>query len=253
LNTNILQQVNNVANAARPFRGYSDINFTDFSANSNYNALQVRLSRRFAKSFTGNVSYTWSKALGHSELDTEGVPYAFDRRREYGPLDYDRTQILTLDYVYEFPKLTANRAAGYLLNGWQLSGITRFWTGTPLTVGSNGNLGTLAGSPRADFLGGDLFEGGKTRFQWFNPLLFARPLDGNLGNTANGFLRGPGIANWDASMFKNVEITEQIRLQLRFEFSNPGQAVTAATRGRTGEVTSTRDPRTLQLGVKLYF
>lgn len=270
--TNILQQNNNVANAIRPFRGYSNINFTDFSANANYNAMQVRLSRRFAKTLTANVSYTWSRAMGHAEGDGDGIPYAFDRRREYGPLDFNRTQILTIDYVYELPKFVQDNPAGkLLLNGWQVSGITRFWTGTPLTVGSNGNLGTLAGSPRSNFLGGDPFEGGRTRFQWFNPLLFARPLDGELGNTANGFLYGPGINNWDASLFKNINITEGVRAQLRFEFfnlfnhtqfagvntginvPNPGQQVNAVTRGRTGEVTSTRDPRTLQMGIKLYF
>jgi hypothetical protein len=271
LDPNLLRSVNNVANAVRPFRGYGSINFTDFANNSNYNALQARLSRRFSKSLTINGSYTWSKAMGFTETDTEGLAYAFDRRRDYGPLDFDRTQMLTVDYVYELPNLADSGAAKFLVNGWQLSGITRFWGGTPLTVGSNGNLGTLGGSPRANYLGGDPMEGGRTRFQWFNPLLFARPLDGNLGNTANGLLRGPGINNWDASLFKNTNITERVRLQLRFEFfnifnhtqfasvntgisvPNPGQAVTQATRGRTGEVTGTRDPRTIQMGVKLYF
>jgi len=272
LDPNLLRGVNNVSNAIRPYVGYSNINFTDFSANSNYNALQMRVSRRFSKSLTTNMSYTWSKAMGQAEGDGDGIPYPFNRRREYGPLDFDRTQILTIDYVYELPKLaTDNGFAKAIVNGWQLSGITRFWSGTPLTVGSNGNLGTLAGSPRSDYLGGDVYEGGKTRFQWFNPLLFARPLDGSLGNTANGIFRGPGINNWDASLFKNTNLTERVRLQLRFEFfnlfnhtqfagvntgisvPNPGQAVTQATRGRTGEVTSTRDPRTLQFGAKLYF
>jgi hypothetical protein len=187
-------------------------------------------------------------------------------------LDFDRTQIFTIDYVYELPKFGGQSGVGKaIFNGWQLSGITRFWTGTPLTINSNGNLGTLAGAPRANFLGGDPYAGGRTRFQWFDPLLFARPLDGQLGNTANGFLRGPGINNWDASLFKTTQITERVRVQLRFEFfnlfnhtqfagvntgigvPNPGQAVTAATRGRTGEVTSTRDARTMQLGAKLYF
>lgn len=272
IRTPILTNANNVANAVRPYVGYASINFTDFSSNSNYNAFQLRLSRRFARTLTANVSYTWSKALGHNETDGEGIPYAFDRRREYGPLDYDRTQILTIDYVYEFPKAASNNPwVKALVNGWQLSGITRFWTGTPLTITSNGNLGTLGGAPRANFLGGDPYEGGRTRYQWFNPLLFARPNDGELGNTANGFLRGPGINNWDASLFKNLVFRERVRLQLRFEFfnvfnhtqfagvntaigvPNPGQAVTQATRGRSGEVTTTRDPRTLQLAAKIYF
>ncbi len=62
--TNVLQQANNVADAIRPYKGYRGINFTDFGANSNYNALQVRGSRRFSKSLTFNANYTWGKAMG---------------------------------------------------------------------------------------------------------------------------------------------------------------------------------------------
>jgi hypothetical protein len=84
-------------------------------------------------------------------------------------------------------------------------------------------------------------------------------------------LRGPGINNWDISIFKNTRIGERANVQFRFEMfnvfnhtqwaaistnisvPNPGQAVTTATRGNTGSVTSTRDPRTIQLGLKVYF
>jgi hypothetical protein len=96
-------------------------------------------------------------------------------------------------------------------------------------------------------------------------------VDGSLGNTTKGILRGPGINNWDISVFKNTRIGERVNAQFRFEMfnffnhtqwagistnvnvPNPGQAVTQATRGSTGSVTSTRDPRTIQLGLKVYF
>jgi hypothetical protein len=273
--TNALQQANNVQDAIRPYRGYRSINFTDFGANSNYNSLQVRATRRFSKNLTFNGSYAWSKAMGQTETDGENIGYYLDRRRNYGPLDYDRLHVLTLDYVYTLPEFSKNMGnnlfARAVLDGWQLSGITRFSTGTPLTVTSNGNPGTLGGGVRADYLGGNPYPETKDRFNYFNVFAFGRPLDGALGNTANGILRGPGIHNWDASMFKNFFFTEQVRLQLRFEFfnifnhtqwagvnmgisvPNPGQAITQATRARSGEVTSTRDPRQLQMGVKLYF
>jgi TonB dependent receptor. len=105
---------------------------------------------------------------------------------------------------------------------------------------------------------------------YFNPFRFARPPEGTLGNTANGIFRGPGINNWDMSLFKNTRISERVTAQLRFEFfnvfnhtqwdgintsrtlPNPGP-VTEATRGQLGEITSSRDPRNIQLGLKIYF
>src|SRR5688572_9584369 len=111
----------------------------------------------------------------------------------------------------------------------------------------------------------------KSREEYFNPLVFARPLNGSLGTTGKGILYGPGINNWDISLFKNTKITERITTQFRIETfntfnhtqwagintglsaANPGAQVTAATRGTSGQVNSTRDPRNIQLGLKIYF
>jgi hypothetical protein len=214
--------------------------------------------------------------LAQTEVDGDVLGYHLDRDREWGPADFDRTQVFTFDYVYELPNLGSkafdNAFGRKLLDGWQISGITRFWGGFPLTVGSNGNPGTIANTgTRADYLGGATEPGTKSRLEYFNPLVFGRPVDGSLGNTSKGLLRGPGINNWDISIFKNTRIGERANVQFRFEMfnvfnhtqwaaistnisvPNPGQAVTTATRGNTGSVTSTRDPRTIQLGLKVYF
>jgi len=270
----VLQSVNNQTNALRQYRGYTNITFNEFGAISNYNALQARLSRRFAQSFTANVNYTWSKALNDSDDDNETIGYAFDRRREYGPADYDRTHMLTFDYVYEFPKLAnANAFAKTVLNGWQISGITRMWTGRAFTLAANGDAGTLNGSTgvRPDYIGGEVKPDNLEGLNYFNIFAFARPAQGSLGNLGKGTLRGPGIHNWDISLFKNTQITESVRLQFRFETfntfnhtqwdlidvningPNPGAVPTQATRGIGGQVTETRDPRNIQFGLKLLF
>lgn len=272
LRPGLLASVNNQSNALRPYLGYAGVNYTEFGANSNYNALQARVSRRFATGFTGNFNYTWSKAFGVVENDTTGLAYAYDRRREYALAAFDRTHIVTIDWIYELPKFAKdNKAAGYMVNGWQLSGITRFWGGTPLTITSNGNPGTLGGGPRADLVLGDASVSNKSELDYFNVFAFGRPAEGTLGNTGEGIIRGPGINQWDVSLFKNTNLTERVRLQFRAEtfntlnhtqwsgvntglsVPNPNTAVTTATRGTFGQVNSTRDPRTLQFGLKLLF
>jgi len=272
LQPGVLASVNGVSNALRPFRGYAGVNFTEFGATSNYNALQARVTRRFAKSFTGNFNYTWAKAQGVNENDTTALAYSFDRKREYGLLNFDRKQILTVDFIYELPKLAnGNAIVKGFTNGWQVNGIVRYWGGTPLTITSNGNAGTLGGGPRANYIGGDVTNPNPSELDYFNVFAFARPPEGSLGNTGEGIFRGPGIKNWDVSMIKTTTFMERVDLQLRFEtfntfnqtqwsgintglnVPNPNTAVTAATRGTFGLVNSTRDPRTIQLGIKLLF
>lgn len=268
----LLSNVNFTTNAVRPYLGFQSVNFTEFGATSNYNALQTRLSRRFATHFTANVSYTWSKAMDEVDADGNAIGYAYDRRRDYARAGYDRTHALNFDYVYEFPSVnTDNHLVKTVANGWQLAGITRFDSGTPINVSANGDPGTLGGGQRADYIGGQIYPDNKTRFNFFNPLVFARPAQGTLGNLGRNALTGPGINQWDISAYKNTRITERVSAQLRVEtfntfnhtqwasvnggisVPNPSTAVTAATAGGTGQVSATREPRNIQVGIKLLF
>jgi hypothetical protein len=273
LQPGVLAGVNNTQAALRPFKGYLAIPFTEFGAVSNYNALQARVSRRFGRGFTGNFNYTWSKAMSEVDGDGTGIGYHLDRAREYGPAGFDRTHVVTIDYVYELPNAvkSAGNPAKYVLNGWQVNGITRFWTGPPATITSNGNPGTMGGGVRANYLGGDIELSEQSRRNYFNVFAFGRPPEGSLGNLGKNTLRRPGINQWDLSLFKNTRIAEKVNLQFRFEtfntfnhtqwdgintglnLPNPNSVVTEATRGTFGEVNSTRDPRTLQFGMKLLF
>src|SRR5437764_7034923 len=261
VNTPILVNANNVSQAIRTYKGYNSVNYTDFSGNSDYNALQVRATRRFAQRFTMNLSYVWAKALDNVDTDTTAIGYYLDRRRDRAPAGYDRTHVFNADYVYLLPDfgttLSTNGLVRKLLDGWQISGITRFWSGPPGTISSNGNPGTLGGGVRANYLGGDIYPAQQDRYHYFNPLVFGRPLDGTLGYLGRNTLRLPGINNWDASLFKTTKFTERVSAQLRFEFfnvfnhtqwagvntginvPNPGDPVTAATVGTEGQVNST--------------
>jgi hypothetical protein len=272
LQPGVLASVNNAQNALRRYRGYLGIPFTEFGAVSNYKALQARLTRRFAQSLTGNFNYTLSAARGEVDGDGTSIGYYKDRRREYSYSGYDRRQVVTIDFVYELPKFAKDsRAAGIVLNGWQMNGITRFWSGNPGTVTSNGNLGTLGGGQFANYITGSIYPDQQSRRNYINIAAFGRPPDGQLGNTVKNSIRLPGINQWDLSLLKNFRVTEGVNVQFRFEtfntfnhtqwsgvnlglgLPNPGTAATEATRGSFGEVSGTRDPRSLQFGLKFLF
>lgn len=285
INTPILQNVNRTTAAARPFKGYNNINYTDYAANSNYNALQVQFTRRFTKDIMISANYTWSKVMDIIDTDNSAILYSYDRKREYGPADFDRTHVFTVNYVYDLPKLqNRNAFIKSAIGGWEVTGITRFWSGTPFSVlAPDADTGTLDGGGygtmnRASYIGGAVYPEHQTWQQWFNPTAFARPLNGTLGNTGRNILRGPGINNWDISVFKNFNITERVRFQLRGETFNtfnhtqlgggtndglnsnnqihpsgPGQIVDPSTIGTAGQITSARDPRTIQVAAKFFF
>jgi len=96
---------------------------------------------------------------------------------------------------------------------------------------------------------------------WFNPNTFAVEAPGTFGNAGRNLLRGPRISNFDFGFYKGTAITEQIRLELRFEFFNlfnhtqfnPNGAVTDISDGNFGRILTARDPRLIQFGAKIYF
>lgn len=270
--TTILSSVNNTQNAIRPYLGFTNVNYTEFGATSNYNALQTRVTRRFATHLTMNVAFVWSKVMDQVDSDGTAIGYYLDRLRDSARAGFDRTKVFNVDYVYELPDFAKQN--GFLkkvVNGWQLAGFTRFWDGTPLNVSANGDPGTLGGGQRAVYLGGQIYPDTPTRFNYFNPQVFGRGAQGTLGGMGRNALTGPGINQWDISMYKNTKITERVQAQLRVEtfntfnhtqwagvnagisVPNPSSPVTASSQGSTGQVSSTRDPRNIQFGLKLMF
>ncbi len=273
LQSGVLSSVNSTTDALRPYKGFQAINFTEYGAISSYNALQLRVSRRFAKNLTGNFNYTWSKTMSEIDGDTTNIGYAYDRHREYGLAGYDRLQIATVDFIYELPFFasSSNRVAKTMFSGWQVNGIARFWGGPPAGITSNGNAGATVGGIRANYLGGDLSPTTQDRYNYFNVYAFGRPVDGSLGNTGKTVIRLPGINEWDMSLYKNFRVTERMNFQFRWEtfntfnhtqwsgvntglsLPNPGMAMVQANKGSFGEVNATRDPRTMQLALKFLF
>ena len=124
------------ANFLRPIRGYGDIGYIEFGSSSNYHSMQMRVNRRFSRSFTFGSSWTWSKAMDLVDTATAYVnPFLDYRMRNYGKAGFDRTHNFSVNYMYRLPRFSRhwnNAFSRKAFDGWEASGVTRFMSGAPL-------------------------------------------------------------------------------------------------------------------------
>jgi hypothetical protein len=270
----------------RIYPGYTDVTAQLYDGTANYNALQVKADRKFRNGFQIGAAYTWAKSMGVVSGDGEAVSsYLNMRDWNYGPTSYDRNQSLVVNYWYDLPKLgrkVGSKALGYLTDDWSVSGITSFISGAPVTPSLSWQSGIdVTGSSDAarGQLIGDPFKDIPAGMQ-FNPYAFAATPQGTYGNVSfgnfrPGILRGPGINNWDMTLSKRILLgSEQRYLQFRAEafnvfnhtqyssynssvaFNATNQPIIvkdAAGNPVTGAYNAARDPRKVQLSVKVYF
>ena len=116
---------------------------------SHYNALQIKLDRRFSSGLTMTTAYTWGKGMSYQGGDDGGLSFYVDPQRSYARNDYDRTQTFVQSYVYDLPVGPGKRwlRSGPLANvlgGWRVSGILTLMTGSPFTIGGGSALNTPA-------------------------------------------------------------------------------------------------------------
>jgi hypothetical protein len=260
-------------NAVRPYLGYGAITERQPTANSSYNSLQANFTRRMARRLTVTASYTFSKSIDNASSDRGGSdvpPNTKNASIERGVSDFDRTHILSASYIYETPRVTRNTIAGFALNGWQISGITRVNSGPPFDVVMSQDVAGIGATQnqRPNLIAPVTYP--KTVQQWFSVNSFGRPASGTFGNLGRNTLRRPGIHRWDASLMKYFYLTEKRDryFQFRAEFFNAPNHPSFTTVGTTlttvaagvdptqnsfGAITGTRDARVLQFALKLYF
>jgi hypothetical protein len=259
----------------RPYIGYNNINYEGFASTSNYHSMQMSVNRRFAHHVQFGGSWTWSKVLDYTDSDT-GVVSTFIPVRvwNYGPAAFDRTHVVKVNWLYDVPGVRwKNRAVRTVLNDWHVTGIYSFVTGAPLGVSySTTNSADISGSPtegtRVVLTGNPVLPSGqRTFYQYFNTNAFAPPAPGTPGNAATTLFRGPGINNFDLSLLKDAYFYERMHFQFRAEaynafnhtqFSSVNTAAQFNPAGQQvnklfGQITAARDPRIMQLGLRLYF
>jgi hypothetical protein len=217
----------------RPYRGYGGIRMWDYSGYANYNALQTSVTRRFDRGFMVSGFWVWSKALGINSTDfAAGVPNLTEEQTkhlDYSLLDYDRTHNFTVNAIYQTPSVTSSKALGILANDWQISGVYRWTSGRPYTVGFSipgvgaSNLTGTDGNPNARIVvtcdPGKGYSGDP--YKQLNTACFAPPQPGSKGDESSRFfVRAPPLNNLDMSLSKNFGFVRSMKFEVRLDMFN---------------------------------
>jgi hypothetical protein len=216
-------------------------NYLGNDANSIYNALQVKLDKRFTHGLQLLTHYTFAHA---NKYDSNY--YAISHPIAYGPDDQVRNHVWVTSLVYELPfgkgrtfASNAGRAEDLIFGGWQITGTTNWSGGLPWTPSfSNCGKDQDVGVCRPDRGSGSFRTGpGSLQHpananpyrQFFVPVAdittttsgpFLDPGIGNLGNIGFGSFRGPRAFFADAAVMKNFSITERVKAQFRMDVFN---------------------------------
>jgi hypothetical protein len=239
--------------------------------NSNYNGLQIILNHTSGR-LNVLAGYTFSKSQDQSSSLGEEVN-PIDPALSKALSAFDVKHNFVVSYSYRIPFERLFRAPNRWTEGWEVSGITRFSSGLPVTLVNFGDNSLLGSEPNGvnnfgvdepDFTPGplNLNKNPRNGANYFNTALFSENALGTPGTSKRRFFYGPGMDNYDIALLKNVELTESKSLQFRLEAFNAfnhaqffgPQAVNGNISSSTfGQVINAASPRLAQLGVKFFF
>ena len=271
---------NKTAAVTQYFLGYS----------TNYESLQVQLTRRFTHGLAFTSAYTFGKAENYQTGAQDGnvLFWAGPQHRNYAIADFDRTNNFEQTATYELPaghghKYFNSGFSQYALGGWRVSAILSALSGTPFTISTTSvTPGTTQTANQLAPYQVTHSVTNAANTTWFNVGTTAAPAFcapgstavpcGNvtdLGNTGRNQFRGPGYFSDNLSLFKSFPIFRESSLEARFDafnltntpaFSNPTSTlgsnlgkITSTLSSGVGNVNGVGGPRVLQAAVKFSF
>ena len=225
----------------RPWPNVNGTVIPSFStATNNYNAFNVRLEKRFSYGLSFLMNYTIQKNLekggaGPSAYTQNGGTSialdAYNLSRETGPAPIDVPQIFVFSYGYELPFLKGITLVDKIFGNWQINGITSLRGGFPTDIRTNRLPPIFNTFNMPDRVKGQPIQVQSNRGpdRFFNAAAFRVPgtVPSNtgaaiqmFGDSARRVARGPGSVNADFSLFKDMVLSDRIRVQFRTEFFN---------------------------------
>ena len=258
-------------NSRRLYKGLGAVELAQSYEYEGFNSLQANVTRRASNGLTLLSNIVWSKTIDNTSSATEGntgPPNPFNLASGRGPSDFDQTIRYNASVNYLIPHANVQGWKNAVLNYWQINAIVSLQTGFPFTVlsGTDRSLSGI-GNDYADQVGNPARPAGVNKIkEYFNTAAFVPATIGTFGNIGRNTLRGPGYADVDTSIFKNMFTGERVSAQFQAEafntfnrvnFGNPSNAGTApvatVSSGTYGQITSANSPRVFQFGLKLMF
>jgi len=255
---------------------FGSVNLQRTIANSHDNALEVSVKHSTRTLFL-QVGYTWSKSIDQSSSLAEAVypnvPGLSNAGMSRALSAFDLTQNFVATYRYTLPLGSLWKGHARVTDGWNVSGLTRFSTGFPVTLLNNNDTSLLGTQPNGinnngidepNVAVGDLqvnHRPGPGGYA-FNTGVFTLPALGTLGNGRRRFFYGPGADNTDLAVEKTTVFGKGMSLELRaeaFNVFNHGQFFGPATVSGNisstnfGQVQSSSPPRLMQLAARFRF
>ncbi len=258
-------------NSRRLYPGLGAVELAQSYEYEGFNSLQANVTRRASNGLTLLSNIVWSKTIDNTSSATEGntgPSNPFNLASGRGPADFDQTIRYNASVNYLIPRANMQGWKSAVLNDWQVNAIVSLQTGFPFTVlsGTDRSLSGI-GNDYADQVGNPARPAGVSKIkEYFNTAAFVPAAIGTFGNVGRNNLRGPGYADVDTSIFKNMFTGERVSAQFQAEafntfnrvnFGNPANANTApvatVSSGTYGQITSANSPRVFQFGLKLLF
>jgi hypothetical protein len=252
------------ANYFNPYKGFGSINQYKSDSNTNYNALQVYISKRKgALAFTG--SYTYAKTLGdNSNNNGDGADWQ-DLYYNYGELNIDRKHAFVTDINYTLPTFKGrNILLREGVGGFMVTTVWRLQSGPFYDISAA--AGTL-GTRRANYVPGQaIYQQGPCCTlanhvkQFLNPAAFTAPSNSSFGNSGVGQVVLPGLDQLDANVAKTFRLTERIGFRFQADAFNvlnhtnySGLGTTATSGSSFGRLNGAYPPRQMQFSGKFTF
>ncbi len=258
-----------------PYPELGRIQEVDGSGKANYNALSVKLQRRFSQGLTYLFGYTWSRSIDYGSAirvhDTDVLfpQSSFNLRAERGLSSFNQAHRAVTSVLYDLPVgkgrrfLNQGGVADAIIGGWELGSIFSVQSGFPQTAVDNkdqSNTGITYDRPNATGQSAVLPRDVRNPGRWFNTAAFALQPFGTFGTAGRNTIVTPGSIQWDFSVHKQFRVVENQALQFRLEafnfpnhpnWGNPDASITSSTFGR---INSTRTSmREIQVALKYMF
>lgn len=237
-----------------------------------YNALEMKLEKRFSQSLAFLASYTYSRLMDDASSVFDAtllagpvanypVADSFNRELEWDVSNGDIPHVFVGSVTYDIP-FDGGGFQEAIAGGWTVTGVATLQSGIPLAVTQQTNFNAFAGfgTQRPNLVSDpELPSSEQTTAQWFDTSAFAVAPQFTLGSSSRNPVRGPAYRNFDVAFIRREDLGGDWNVEIRVEIFNLTNTTPFAAPNTVlgnpafGTITSAGDPRVIQLGLKLHF